>query len=134
MTAADVIYNPRDRATINDPIPGFRSLQNDDPCHWCEPLKSWLLIRYQDVREILLDENISADRLTPYYESLPDDQRRGISEMVRYLNTWIAFKDPPDHTRMRTLLNKVFTPGAIRTLRPAVEDAVAHLLDPLLNR
>ncbi len=134
MTAAAAIYDPRDRATINDPIPVFRSLQNDDPCHWCKPLKSWLLIRYQDVREILLDENISADRLTPYYESLPDDQRRGISEMVRYLNTWIAFKDPPDHTRMRTLLNKVFTPGAIRSPRPAVEDAVAHLLDPLLAK
>ncbi|MCZ6773329.1 MAG: cytochrome P450 [Proteobacteria bacterium] len=134
MTAAAAIYDPRDRATINDPIPVFRSLQNDDPCHWCKPLKSWVVIRYKDVREILLDENISADRLTPYYESLPDDQRRGISEMVRYLNTWIAFKDPPDHTRMRTLLNKVFTPGAIRTLRPAVEDAVAHLLDPLLDK
>ncbi len=58
MTAAAAIYDPRDRATINDPIPVFRSLQNDDPCHWCKPLKSWLVIRYKDVREILLDENI----------------------------------------------------------------------------
>ena len=131
MTLDPGIYNPRDRATINDPIPVFRALQDDDPCHWCGPLKSWLVTRYEDAREILRDEQISADRLTPYYTALPPDQRGGISDIVRYLNTWVAFKDPPEHTRMRSLLNKVFTPGEIRNLRPAVAQAVAHLLTPL---
>ena len=125
------LYDPRDRATIDDPLPVFRQLQADDPCHWCEPLKSWVVTRYSDCREILLDEQISADRLTPYYSRLPAEQRATISEIVRYLNTWVAFKDPPEHTRMRLLLNKVFTPGAIKTLRPAVEAAVDELLAPL---
>lgn len=134
MAVDDAIYNPRDRAIINDPLPVFRRLQEEDPCHWCAPLKSWVFTRYDDVRDVLRDERISSDRLTPYFASLPAEQRGGVGEVIRYLNTWVAFKDPPDHTRMRTLLNKVFTPGAIRNLRPAIEDAVALRLEPLLEK
>jgi cytochrome P450 len=134
MTLHDSVYNPRDRATINNPLPIFRQLQEQDPCHWCAPLKSWVFTRYDDVREILLDDKISADRLTPYFASLPDDRRKGVAEVIKYLNTWVAFKDPPDHTRIRSLLNKVFTPGAIRSLRPSITAAVTQLLEPLIEK
>jgi len=134
MAVDDAVYNPRNRATINDPLPIFQVLQEQDPCHWCAPLKSWIFTRYDDVREILLDEKISADRLSPYFASLPDDQRKGVAEVIKYLNTWVAFKDPPDHTRIRSLLNKVFTPGAIRSLRPSITDAVTQLLEPLIEK
>lgn len=134
MAVHDAVYNPRDRATINDPLPVFQLLQEQDPCHWCAPLKSWVFTRYDDVREILLDDKISADRLTPYFASLPDDQRKGVAAVIKYLNTWVAFKDPPDHTRIRSLLNKVFTPGAIRSLRPSITSAVTQLLEPLVAK
>ena len=83
MPADPALYNPRDRATINDPLPVFRQLQAEDPCHWCGPLKSWVLTRYEDCRAVLLDEQISADRLTSYYSRLPEDLRTGISEIGR---------------------------------------------------
>ena len=131
MTLAADIYDPRDQALLNDPLPVFKKLQEQDPCHWCGPLKSWIFTRYDDVREVLRDDAISADRLTPYFESLPEKQRLGVREVVKYLNTWVAFKDPPEHTRIRSLLNKVFTPGAIKSLRPQVQQAVDNLLEPL---
>ena len=134
MTLPADTYNPRDQALLNDPLPVFRKLQQQDPCHWCGPLKSWIFTRYDDVRDVLRDDAISADRLTPYFESLPENQRLGVREVVKYLNTWVAFKDPPEHTRIRSLLNKVFTPGAIKNLRPQVEQAVDHLLQPLQNK
>ena len=134
MHVDENIYDPRDRAIINDPLPVFRTLQERDPCHWCAPLKSWVLTRYDDVRDVLRDDAISADRLNPYFESLPDAQRAGVAQAIRYLNTWVAFKDPPEHTRIRELLNKVFTPGAIRKLRPQIQDAVDAQLDPLAAR
>ncbi|MGR8949595.1 MAG: cytochrome P450 [Gammaproteobacteria bacterium] len=134
MNVSDDIYNPRDQALLNDPLPVFKKLQREDPCHWCAPLKSWIFTRYEDVREVLRDDAISADRLTPYFESLPESQRGGVREVVKYLNTWVAFKDPPDHTRLRSLLNKVFTPGAIKSLRPEIEQAVDHLLKPLQTK
>lgn len=133
MTLPADYYNPRNQALLNDPLPVFKKLQADDPCHWCGPLKSWVFTRYDDVREVLRDEAISADRLSPYFESLPDAQRLGVKDVVKYLNTWVAFKDPPEHTRLRGLLNKVFTPGAIKNLRPQIEQAVDYLLEPLKN-
>lgn len=134
MTVPADLYNPRDQSLLNDPLAVFQRLQQEDPCHWCGPLKSWVFTRYDDVRDVLRDEAISADRLSPYFESLPDSQRMGVREVIKYLNTWIAFKDPPDHTRLRGLLNKVFTPGAIKSLRPQVEQAVDHLLSPLKDK
>jgi cytochrome P450 len=131
MTIPADFYNPRDQALLNDPLAVFHRLQKEDPCHWCAPLKSWIFTRYDDVRDVLRDESISADRLTSYFDSLPDSKRLGVREVIKYLNTSIAFKDPPDHTRLRSLLNKVFTPGAIKSLRPEIEQAVDHLLAPL---
>ncbi|MEM7465421.1 MAG: cytochrome P450 [Pseudomonadota bacterium] len=133
MTLPSDIYNPRDQRLLNDPLAVFKRLQQEDPCHWCATLKSWLFTRYDDVREVLRDEAISADRITPYFESLPEAQRLGIKEIVKYLNTWVAFKDQPEHTRIRSLLNKVFTPGAIKNLRPQVEQAVDYLREPLAD-
>jgi cytochrome P450 len=132
--APSIRYNPRDRATINDPLPVLRRLQDEDPIHWSDSLRSWIVTRYDDVRRVLNDRDISADRLTPYYESLPGGQQERIRELIRYLNTWVAFKDPPEHTRLRKLMNKVFTPGAVGRLRPAIEDAVDHLLGEVEGR
>ncbi len=128
------VYDPRDQAIIDDPLPALRALQENDPVHWSDKLRGWVITRYDDVRRIQLNEHISADRLTPYYESLPSEQQNRIRELIRYLNTWVAFKDPPEHTRLRRLMNKVFTPGAVRHLHGSVERAVGVLLDGLAGR
>jgi cytochrome P450 len=122
-------YDPRDPDVIDDPIPVLTQLQKSDPVHWSERLNGWVITGYEDARAILTDEQISADRLTPFYEYQSDAMQKRISELIRYLNTWVAFKDPPEHTRLRTLMNKVFTRAAVRELRPAIERAVDRLLD-----
>ena len=127
-------YDPRDPDVIDDPIPVLTHLQKADPVHWSERLNGWVITGYDDARTILTDEQISADRLTPFYEHQSDAMQQRISELIRYLNTWVAFKDPPEHTRLRTLMNKVFTRAAVRELRPAIERAVDRLLDAMEGR
>jgi cytochrome P450 len=126
-----LVYDPRDPATIQDPLPILHRLQDDDPVHWSPILRAWVVTRYDDVRRIQLNEAISADRLTPFYERLPEDGQRAIRNIIHFLNTWVAFKDPPEHTRLRRVLNQVFTVGAIETLRPVVHAAVEQLLPAL---
>ena len=121
-------YDPRNPDVIDDPIPVLTELQRTDPVHWSERLNGWVVTGYDDARAILTDDHISADRLTPFYEHQPQAMQQRISELIRYLNTWVAFKDPPEHTRLRTLMNKVFTRAAVRELRPAIESAVDRLL------
>ncbi len=122
-------YDPRDPDVIDDPLPVLKRLQRMDPVHWSSRLNGWVITGYDDARAILTDDQISADRLTPFYEHQPESMQKRISELIRYLNTWVAFKDPPEHTRLRTLMNKVFTRSAVRELRPAIERAVDYQLD-----
>ena len=63
-----------------------------------------------------------ADAFEPSFRAVFADYRR-------YLDPWMVFRDPPDHTRLRGLVNKGLTPGAIQALRPRVEALVAELLE-----
>jgi cytochrome P450 len=117
-------YDPRDPATIDDPLPVLTRLQDEDPVHWSPILRGWVITRYDDVRRVQLDRGISADRMRPFYASLPGEEQQRITQIIRYLDTWVAFKDPPDHGRMRRLMNAVFTVREIDALRPMIEAAV----------
>jgi len=122
-------------ATNANPFPEFARLRAEDPVHWSAAMKAWIITRYADVKQVALNNRqISADRLTPFFKSNPDYQRGSIESLVRYLNHWMVFRDPPDHTRLRRLFNKAFTPTAVANLRPNIEDIVAHLIDGMLAK
>jgi cytochrome P450 len=122
-------------ATNANPFPEFARLRAEDPVHWSAAMKAWIITRYADVKQVALNNRqISADRLTPFFKSNPDYQRGSIESLVRYLNHWMVFRDPPDHTRLRRLFNKAFTPSAVANLRPNIEDIVAHLIGGMLAK
>jgi cytochrome P450 len=129
-----VDYDPRDPQIRNDPFPSFRRLQDEDPVQWNPHLRAWVITRYADVRKVALNKQMSPDRLTPFYDSLPEARRGVVGELIRYLNLWMVFRDPPEHTRLRRLMNEAFTPKAVERLRPNVERIVGRLLDDLLPR
>jgi cytochrome P450 len=123
-----VHYDPRDRDTINNPIPVLRSLQDHAPVYWCEALRGWVITRYDDARAVLRNEDFSADRITPFYNAQPPQRQAQIEQLIRYLNTWVAFRDPPEHTRLRKLMKTVFTPDTVAGQRTAVERSVDRLI------
>ena len=117
-------------ATNANPFPEFARLRAEDPVHWSPAMKAWIITRHADVKNVALNNRqISADRLTPFFKTNPEYQRGSINSLVRYLNHWMVFRDPPDHTRLRRLFNKAFTPTSVSNLRPSIENIVAHLID-----
>jgi len=131
---AALVFNPADPAINTDPFPVFRRLQDEDPVHWSGALKAWIVIRYDDVRAIALDRELSADRLRPFFDILPSDEQRKLADLQRYLTLWAVFKDAPDHTRLRGLMNRAFTPRAVEALRPNIQRIVDDLLDRIVAR
>jgi len=124
------VFDLGNAVTNANPFPEFARLRQDDPAHWSPAMKAWIITRYDDVRRVTLNNReISADRLTPFFKANSEFQRGGIENLVRYLNHWMVFRDPPDHTRLRRLFNKVFTPSAVENLRPNIENIVGLLLD-----
>src|SRR5712691_13156448 len=132
MTALQ--FDPADPVINADPFPVFRRLRDEDPVHWSGALKAWIVTRYDDVRAIALDRELSADRLRPFFDILPSDEQRKLADLQRYLTLWAVFKDAPDHTRLRGLMNRAFTPRAVEALRPNIERIVDDLLDRIVAR
>ncbi len=127
-------FRPEDPAFLADPFPVFARLRDEDPCHWSPRLKSWVLTRYDDVKRVCLGQEMSSDRLKPFFATLPSEAAGRIESLVRYLSPWMVFRDPPDHTRLRRLASKVFTLKAMRAMRPNVEAITAHLLAEIGDR
>jgi len=65
---------------------------------------------------------------------LPSEEQRRLAELGHYLTLWAVFKDPPDHTRLRGLMNRAFTPRAVEALRPNIERIVDDLIDAIVER
>jgi cytochrome P450 len=125
-------FDPRKPEIMADPYPVFAEMRARNPVAWSPILRGWLLTRYSDVRAALFDTRLSADRITPFMESLPPARRVALSGLERILTRWAVFVDPPAHTRLRGLMNKAFTPRAIESLQPRIQAIVDRLIDAVV--
>ena len=124
-------YDPAAPEVRRNPFPVYSQLQDDDPVHWSESLRSWVLTRYDDVRQVAMSDVMSPDRLRPFYAQLKGERREILAEVMRYLSLWMVFRDPPAHTRVRRLVGTAFTPRSIEALADPVGRVVDQLLDAL---
>lgn len=125
-----VVYDPKSPAMLANPYPVFRQLQANDPVHWSEVLGGWMLTRYAHVQSFLRDLRFSSARIAPRLETLSDAERG----LGRALSLWMVFADPPDHTRLRMLVNKAFTPQVVAGMRARIAEIVDELLSQVEPR
>lgn len=89
----------------------------------------WLLTRHRDVHAVLRDARFSVDRLqAPIIRDNLERLPAFVQQGARGLRSMLIM-DPPDHTRVRKLANKAFTPKRVAALRPRIEQLVAEELD-----
>lgn len=122
-----LVYDPTDEAIRKNPFPLYEALQEQDPIHWSPAIRSWIITRYDDVRQVALSSTMSSDRLRPFYEAQRDDRREILSGVMRYLNEWLVFKAPPEHTRLRKMMNGVFSMPMVQSLAPQIRRTVDDL-------
>jgi len=128
MSAVDVFFNPLSEGYTADPWPQFAALREHDPVHR-SLIERYFLFRYDDVSALLRDPTLSVDdanidhhdedRLAVFEDAFSDvDDDKSMLGL-----------DAPDHTRLRRLVSRAFTPSAIAALRPMVERMVDERLD-----
>ena len=127
-------YNPSEPSILADPFVLYRRMQDEDPAHWSPRLKGWVLTRYDDVKRVCLDTNMSSDRLRPFFAALPPAEAARMADLIRYLTLWMVFRDPPEHTRLRRLAARVMNVRSIHALRPNVEAITAWLIGAVGGR
>ena len=123
-----LVFNPLDPAFRIDPYPTYARLRAEDPVHQAE-FGALVFSRYDDCLALLRDPRSSSDgrNSTAYKEAI--EQGTVDSEMLIMEEPSFLFLDPPDHTRLRGLVNKAFTPRVVERLRPRIQTRVDQLLD-----
>ena len=101
---------PMDPAILADPYPRYQQLRDEDPVHWNQGINSWMLTRYTDVLAALRDQNLSSAQIGAFSERLPESIAEKVQPMISLISGMMLMSDPPDHTRLRKLANKAFTP------------------------
>ncbi|HMC40276.1 MAG TPA: cytochrome P450, partial [Acidimicrobiales bacterium] len=99
-----------------------------DPVHH-SPLGVWILFRYDDVFRMLRDPSLSVDEHKAAPTPLMQMAIEAMGDLADMGNNSMLFRDPPDHTRLRRLVSKAFTPRMIDRLRPRIEELVDAALD-----
>lgn len=120
---------------VADPYAYFAKLRADDPVSWSERYRSWFLTRYDDNAAALKDPRFSSDRISPVIAKERRRERPDLElvETFELLNGWLVFRDPPEHTRMRRLVHKAFSPRMIAAMRHEVVRVTDELLDAAEN-
>lgn len=135
MTAPEhtaIFFNPLEPGYMEDPYSHLAAMREQDPVHH-SLVERWVLFGYDDVFRLLRDPSLSAD-----------ERNADLSESERAAQFDAAFAaankevepshailglDPPDHTRLRRLVSKAFTPRTINDLRPMIEAMVTGICD-----
>jgi cytochrome P450 len=127
-------FNPFLPRYRDDAHPFLHRLRAEDPVHFSDLADAWFLTRYADVQAALTnDEHFTAD--TRHWDQHSRHFRRvGSDDMAGVYSRWMLQMDPPDHTRLRALLNGAFTPRVVQKLRDTIRTICDRLLAPMLER
>lgn len=129
-TRQPIAFNPLDPGFLADPHSLYRRMRDEDPRHRA-PLGFWVLSRHADCAGLLRDRRVSSDETKAAgFQARPPSSEELALEGVRPF----LLMDPPDHTRLRGLVSKAFTPRVIEALRPRVQELVDELLDEALAK
>ena len=117
---------------VQDPYERYDQLRSEDPVHWNEGAQVWVLTRYQDVMDALRDPRLSSVSMGALIQEAGDGE--GAKALERTFRDMMIFSDPPNHTRLRSLANKAFTPGVLEGIRSQVQNAADRLMDDVKDQ
>jgi cytochrome P450 len=132
-------FSPLSPEFQSNPYPYYEMLRANMPVfHW-DQWNMWLCTRYADVNDLLKDNRLGHEILRVMTrdelgwaprEMLPEKEQARIRNQSR----WMLFRDPPDHTRLRTLVHKAFTPRMVERLRAHIETITDELIDRAIGQ
>ncbi|GGN91135.1 cytochrome P450 [Streptomyces albiflavescens] len=112
-----------------DPYPVYAALRERGPVHWVRTpppgaYEGWLVVGYEEARAALADPRLSKD-----------STKRGLSSFEdELMGRYVLISDPPEHTRLRSLVAGAFTMRRVEALRPRVQQITDELLDAMLPK
>jgi cytochrome P450 len=139
MTSLDDLiarFDVTDDAFRQWPYPVLDDLREATPIFFDDRSNQWVLTRFAEVHEALRDRRLGrsyAHRYSHAEVGRPEPDPRW-SRFHQHEQWSLLSLEPPDHTRLRRLVTKVFTPRSVEALRPGVEQVASELFDHCVER
>jgi cytochrome P450 len=134
-TASSTTYDPWSPAFVADPYPAYARLRQEAAVQYFAPTDQWLISRHEDVDALLRDRRLGRSYLhvaTPAeFGREPEPER--LDPFWRVVRAGMLDVEPPDHTRLRRLVSKAFTPRMVARLQPMVVRTAEALVGTLLD-
>ncbi|BBM82983.1 cytochrome P450 [Candidatus Uabimicrobium amorphum] len=127
-------YNPFDPQTLENPYPCYAKLRAGESVYWSDFFNAWLCVHYDEVRTLYRHNDLSSKRVGAIVARIPDYSPGDMSHFVDSLSLWLLFCDPPQHTRIRSLVSKAFSPKFVQGMHQRVQKIVDELFESFLEK
>jgi cytochrome P450 len=120
---------------MDDPFPAYAALREDEPVMFDERTGYWVVSRYEDVKAVFEDwETFSSENAQAPVRPLGAQARRIMTEGGFTAYSGLSARVPPEHTRIRKVVARAFTPRRYKELEPSIRAHAAGLLERMLAR
>ena len=123
-STAPVEFDPFSEDFFNGPFETYRRLRDEAPAYYSDKYGFWALSRYDDVAPAIKDCETYSSARGVSLDMFMDEPNPDMPDLV-------IMMDPPDHTKMRKLVNKVFTPRSVAALEPMIRAKITDYADRL---
>jgi cytochrome P450 len=125
-----------DPSYFQDPYPVLAAIRETTPLYWSEAWGVWVVTRHEDVLAILKEPRrfSNAGRFSAYLDQLPTEAAPFVEPLRRHYSSGMLQSDPPDHSRLRPLINKAFTPRVVEASRDRIAAVIGELIASFRER
>jgi cytochrome P450 len=113
---------------LANPYPTLDQMRRIDPIFWSEENSYWVVTRFADVVSLIQNEHLSSNRIGAHAGRMPPEAREYFRPFFTAVSSWMLMIDPPDHTRLRALVSKAFTPRVVENMQGLIQDLVNNML------
>jgi cytochrome P450 len=132
QSSAEIDQNLVCEDAVRDPHAYFARLREHDPVYWNDRHRAWVLTRHSDIGTALRSTLLTAERITPFASAVQTAaDSDNVDATFRVLKDWLVFKDPPEHTRLRRLVARAFTPTVVRARLEEISQTIDELVAEL---
>ncbi|MGI5251118.1 cytochrome P450 [Actinacidiphila glaucinigra] len=134
MSSTATAFDPWSPQFVADPYPAYARLRAEGRAHWFEPSGQWLIPHFADVSALLRDRRLGRTYLHRFtHEEFGRTAPPPEHEPFTTLNgNGLLDLEAPDHTRIRRLVSKAFTPRTVERLTPTVQRLAGELVERLV--
>jgi pimeloyl-[acyl-carrier protein] synthase len=137
VSAQSLRFNLFDSKFNANPYPTYHRLREEDPVHRYLVGGDWIVTRYADVKAVLKSGCVSTDdkpKKIKERNQYLQDKGKNLNTLAFTTSRFLFYMNPPDHTRLRGLVGKAFSPVVVERMRPLIQEIVDELLDQVRHK